>query len=229
MVKAKRKPLEELKAVVKDYSRVLNVGCGGCVSVCLAGGQREVNLLNTQLGMLLEADNIPTRIDGFTVERQCNEQFLESLDARVNRYDCLLSMACGAGVQLLAERYPGTPVFPAVNTVAVGIDREVGIYEERCRACGECVLGYTAGICPITRCAKSLFNGPCGGTNITSCEVAKDIPCAWLDIYNRLESQNRLEDIQRIKVVMEWQNTIRRMIVQEPYEKRYEEKVKKKK
>lgn len=228
MVKAKRKPLEEIKDFVKGYTRVLNVGCGGCVSVCLAGGQKEVNHLNAQLNMLMDAERISTRIEGFTVERQCNEQFLEDLDARVKRYDCLMSMACGAGAQLLASRYPETPVFPAVNTAAIGIDREVGVYEERCRACGECVLGYTAGICPITRCAKSLFNGPCGGTNITSCEVANDIPCAWLDIYNRLAAQDRLDDIKKIKIPMEWQNTIRRMIVQEPYEKRYLEKIKKK-
>lgn len=228
MVKAKRKPLEEIKEAVKGYTRVLNIGCGGCVSVCLAGGQKEVSHLNAQLSLLLDAERVATRVDGFTVERQCNEQFLEDLDSRVSRYDCLMSMACGAGVQLLAERYPDTPVFPAVNTVAIGIDREVGIYEERCRACGECVLGYTAGICPVTRCAKGLFNGPCGGTNITSCEVANDIPCAWLDIYNRLEAQNRLDDIKKIKTPMAWQNTIRRMIVQEPFEKRYTENSKKK-
>ncbi|MFZ7126219.1 MAG: methylenetetrahydrofolate reductase C-terminal domain-containing protein [Desulfobacterales bacterium] len=228
MVKAERKPLEEIKEAVKGYARVLNVGCGGCVSVCLVGGQKEVNRLNAQLNLLFETERLHTRVEGFTVERQCNEQFLVDLDERVKRYDCLMSMACGAGVQLMAERYPAIPVFPAVNTVAIGIDREVGIYEERCRACGECVLGYTGGICPITRCAKSLFNGPCGGTNITACEVSKDIPCAWLDIYNRLAAQNRLDDIKKIKVPMEWQNTTRRMIVQEPYEKRYIEQVKKK-
>ncbi len=228
MIKAKKKPLEEIKDAVSGYTRVLNVGCGGCVSVCLAGGQKEIQHLNAQLNMIFEAGGLATRVDGFTVERQCNEQFLDSLDLRVKRYDCLMSMACGAGVQLLAERYPDIPVFPAVNTVAIGIDREVGVYEERCRACGECVLGYTAGICPITRCAKSLFNGPCGGTNITSCEVAGDIPCAWLDIYKRLEAQGRLDDIKKIKTPMQWQNTIRRMIVQAPYEKRYQEKQKKK-
>jgi hypothetical protein len=126
-------------------------------------------------------------------------------------------MACGAGVQLLAERYAHVPVFPAVNTIAIGIDRDIGIYEERCRSCGECVLSYTAGICPVTRCAKGLFNGPCGGTKITSCEVDDDTPCAWIEIYNRLKTQNRLEDILKVKPPMEWQNTTRRMVVQDPW------------
>jgi ferredoxin len=221
VVKGKRKPLEELKENIKPYARVLNVGCGGCVSVCLVGGQKEVDHLNAEMNMLMKAEGIATRLEGFTVERQCNEQFLEDLDQRVKGYDCLMSMACGAGVQLLAARYPRTPVFPAINTSAIGIDCEVGVYEERCRACGECVLGYTAGICPVTRCAKSLFNGPCGGTNITSCEVSGDIPCAWLEIYNRLEAQNRLDDIRKIRVPMQWRNTIRRRIIQDPYAKRY--------
>ena len=221
MVKGKRKPLEELKEAVKRYARVLNVGCGGCVSVCLVGGLKEVDHLNAEMNMLMKAEGIATRFDGFTVERQCNEQFLEDLDRRVRGYDCLMSMACGAGAQLLATRYPQTPVFPAINTSAIGIDCEVGVYEERCRACGECVLGYTGGICPVTRCAKGLFNGPCGGTNITSCEVSEEIPCAWLEIYNRLEAQNRLEDIRKIRAPMQWQNTFRRRIVQEPYARRY--------
>lgn len=224
MVKAKKKALEEIIKAVQRYTRVLNVGCGGCVSVCLAGGQKEVHLLNTHLNAALRNADLATRVDGFTVERQCNERFLIDLDARVPQYDCLMSMACGAGVQLLAERYPDKPVFPAVNTIAIGIDRQIGVYEERCRACGECVLGYTGGICPITRCAKGLFNGPCGGTNRGNCEVSNEIPCAWQDIFNRLKAQNRLDDIRHIKPVMEWQNQTRRMIVQDEYAARYKSK-----
>lgn len=221
MVKAERKPLAEIKDAIQSYTRILNVGCGGCVSVCLVGGQKEVQLLNTQLNVMLQNDGRPGRLEGFTVERQCNRLHLVDLDARVARYDCLISMACGAGVQLLAERYPDKPVFPAVNTAAIGVDREIGVYEERCRACGDCVLGYTGGICPVTRCAKGLFNGPCGGTNRGFCEVSNDIPCAWQEIYERLKAQNRLEDIKKLRPPMEWQNTVRRLIVQEPYRQRY--------
>jgi len=130
-------------------------------------------------------------------------------------------MACGAGVQLMAEMFTDKPVFPALNTVSIGVDREIGMYEEKCRACGECVLAYTGGICPVTRCAKGVFNGPCGGTNQGKCEISQDIPCAWLDIYERLKAQNRLDDIMSIQTPMMWQNQVQRTIVQEPYEKRY--------
>ena len=161
------------------------------------------------------------QIDGYTIERQCNVEFLEGLEEMAKGYDCLLSMACGAGVQNLAERFADKPVFPAVNTVFIGIDRGLGWYEEKCRACGECVLGYTGGVCPVTRCAKSLFNGPCGGTQVDHCEVDKDVPCAWYDIYSRLKEQDRLENIIKIRPPMNWQNQVQRTLIQEPYKDRY--------
>jgi len=221
VIKSKRKPIEEIKDTLTDYKKILTIGCGGCASICLAGGQREVNSLNAELTIQYKLKNIQKEFGSYTVERQCNSQFLVELDEMVKDYDCILSMGCGAGVQLLAETFVTTPVFPALNTIAIGVDREIGIYEEKCRACGECVLAYTGGICPVTRCAKGLFNGPCGGTNGGMCEVGQDIPCAWLDIYERLKSQNRLEDIMKIQTPMMWQNQIQRTIVQEPYEKRY--------
>ncbi len=228
MVKGKRKPLEEIKSLISTFENILIVGCGGCVSVCLVGGQKETNTLNVELSMQYKQNKIKKGIKTHTIERQCNVQFLAELDEIVNEYDCLLSMACGAGVQYLADRFAQIPVFPAINTVAIGVDREIGIYEEKCRACGECVLAYTGGICPVTRCAKGLFNGPCGGTsNNGMCEVSAGhefewgIPCAWYQIYERLKAQNRLDYILKIQAPMEWQNQIQRTIVQEPYESRY--------
>jgi ferredoxin len=222
MIKAKRKPLTELKQSIQAYSKVLIVGCGGCVSVCLAGGQKEVNILKAELNAELKLDGQSKTLDGHTLERQCNVRFLDELADMVGSYDCILSMACGAGVQYLAERYPEIPVFPAVNTIAIGVDLDVGLYQEKCRACGECVLAYTAGICPVTGCAKSLFNGPCGGTNNGECELGNNIPCAWYEIYKRLEKQGRLDNILNIRPPMQWQNQVRRTFVQDAYAHRYE-------
>ena len=162
------------------------------------------------------------RVEAWTIERQCNAQFMADLDEKAENAGCILSMACGAGVQLVAERYPDKPVLPAVNTVCIGVDRDTGWYEEKCRACGECVLGYTGGVCPVTRCAKSLFNGPCGGTGKdNNCEVDKDIPCAWADIFKRLSSQGRLESILKVRPPMAWQNQKQRTLIQPEYEHRY--------
>lgn len=224
MVKGKRKPIEEIKSSIDAFNNILIVGCGGCVSVCLAGGQKETEALKADLTALHKQDKARKGLKTVTIERQCNMQFLAELDDKVQEYDCLISMACGAGVQYLAERFTQIPVFPGINTDGIGVDRGIGIYEEKCRGCGECVLTYTGGICPVTRCAKGLFNGPCGGTDNGRCEVGHDIPCAWYDIYERLKEQNRLDCILNIQISMQWQNQIQRTIVQEPYESRYIQK-----
>ncbi|MCP4717633.1 MAG: hypothetical protein GY868_21125 [Deltaproteobacteria bacterium] len=221
MVKSEVKPLEEIKQSISGYARVLNTGCGGCASICLAGGMKEVENLNTKLQLSCKSNNIKLTIDGFTVERQCEIPFLAELDDIVPAYDALISMACGAGVQYLAERFPDKPVFPAVNTRFVGVNRDLGWYEERCQTCGDCVLGITGGICPVTRCAKSLFNGPCGGPQDGHCEVDANTPCAWVDIYNRLKAQNRLDKIINYFPVREWQNQVQGTIMLEGYRGRY--------
>lgn len=228
MVKGKRKPIEEIKSLIDTFDNILIVGCGGCVSVCLVGGQKETHTLKVDLSMLYKRNKIKKNIGTYTIERLCNVQFLAEMDEIATEYDCLVSMACGAGTQYLADRFTHIPVFPAINTVFIGVDREIGVYEEKCRACGECVLAYTGGICPVTRCAKGLFNGPCGGTlNNGLCEVNDcddfgfSIPCAWYQIYERLKVQNRLDCILKIQSPMQWQNQIQRTVVQKPYENRY--------
>ncbi len=221
MIKASPKPVEEILEYIAPFERILIAGCGGCTSVCLAGGQKEVNILKSEINSARPKAKPVKKIYTHTVERQCNLSFLAELDEIAGSVDCMLSMACGAGIQLLAERYRKTPVFPAVNTLAIGIDRDIGLYEESCRACGECVLAYTAGICPVTQCSKGLFNGPCGGTQGDKCEVSPDLPCAWHEIYKRLKEQNRLDDILKIRKPMAWQNQVKRRIVQKGYEARY--------
>jgi ferredoxin len=222
MIVGERKPLEEIKEMLKGYPKVLNVGCGGCTSICLSGGQREVRVLNDDLRNVFQGNPSPVQFDELTIERQCNADFFSELDEMVKAYDAVLSMACGAGVQFVAERYPEKPVFPALNTIFVGADREIGWYEENCRTCGDCILGETAGICPVTRCAKSLFNGPCGGTSRDGkCEVSKDTPCAWYEIYDRLKKQGRLSNIIKVNPAREWHNQTRRSLIHEPYKQRY--------
>ena len=181
MIVAKRKPFDEIMQLIKGYKKVLVVGCGTCVAVCLAGGEKEVAVLTTELDMGRKLANNPVQLGSITLERQCDREYLAQLDGMVKDYDALISMACGVGIQFLAERFPDTPVFPAVDTTGLAVNQDVGWYEERCRSCGRCVLGLTGGICPVTMCAKGLYNGPCGGTNKGSCEINADQPCAWND------------------------------------------------
>ena len=219
MIVAKRKPFEEIKEMIKGYKKVLKVGCGTCVAVCLAGGEKEVDVLNIELDMAGKLDENPIELGAMTIERQCDREYLEALDPLVDDYDAILSMACGAGIQFLAERYPHKPIFPAVDTTFIGVNQGVGWYEERCRSCGSCVLGLTGGICPVTMCAKGLYNGPCGGTNKGSCEIDKDQPCAWYLIYERLSRQGRLDNILKFSPATDWQNQIPRTLIQPGYKK----------
>ena len=219
MIVGKRKPFEEIKGLLKEYKKVLNVGCGTCVAVCLVGGEKEVDVLNAELEMARKLDNNPIELGACTVERQCDREYLAELDNMVEGYEAILSMACGVGVQFLAERFPHIPVFPAVDTSGLSANQAVGWYEERCRACSNCVLGITGGICPVTMCAKGLYNGPCGGTNQGSCEINKDQPCAWYMIYERLEKQGRLDNIIQFIPSQDWQNQVPRTLIQPGYNK----------
>ena len=221
MIVAERKPFDEIKTLVNDYDKILTVGCGTCVAVCLAGGEKEVGVLNAELTMARKLEEHPLEIGAITVERQCDREFLAKLDDIVNDYEAMISMACGAGVQFLSERYSDIPIFPAVNTTFIGVNQDIGWYEEKCRACGDCVLGMTAGICPVTLCAKSLFNGPCGGTNDGSCEISTDQPCAWFQIYERLSKQNRLNNIIEICPPNDWRNQVPGKIIQARYKEKY--------
>ena len=220
MIVAERKPFNEIRTMVQSYKKVLTVGCGTCVAVCLAGGEKEVGVLNAELQLARKMAGDPITLGACTVERQCDMEFLEELDSMVDEYDAIISMACGAGVQFVGERFPNIPVFPAVDTSFIGVNRDVGWYEEKCRACGTCVLGMTSGICPVTMCAKGLFNGPCGGTNKGSCEIHTDQPCAWYKIHERLAGQDRLANILEICPPNDWRNQTPRTIVQPGYEER---------
>ena len=218
MIVAERKPFDEIRDMVAGYKKVLTVGCGTCVAVCLAGGSKEVETLNAELNLAFGKEKI--EFGAQTLERQCDMEFLDELGDVVEGYDALLSMACGAGIQFLAERFPDTPVLPAVNTTFIGVNLDVGWYEEKCRACGSCVLGMTGGICPVTMCAKSLFNGPCGGTNNGSCEIDPEQPCAWYQIYERLARQGRLDQIIELSPPNDWSNQKPRKLIQPGYEER---------
>ena len=123
MIVAERKPLEEIKAMLEGYRRVLTVGCGTCVAVCLAGGEKEVGILNAELQMARKIDGVPVTVGAACVERQCDMEFLDELEGQVDQYDVILSMACGAGVQFMAERFPDVPVVPAVDTTFIGANR----------------------------------------------------------------------------------------------------------
>ncbi len=198
MIIAERKPFKEIQEAVAPYEHVLIVGCGTCVAVCLAGGEKEVGLLASQLKLARKLAGQNGRIGEVTVERQCDREFIQPLRDTVAEYDAIISTACGAGVQFLAAMPEMKPVFPALNTTFIGVNEAAGLYTERCRACHQCYLGLTGGICPQTMCPKGLLNGPCGGNIQGKCEVNQDRACAWCEIYEKMAGEGRLGELEAI-------------------------------
>jgi ferredoxin len=204
MIVAEKKPVEEIIGYVQDYSRLLVLGCNECVTVCEAGGKKEVEILASTLRMYFQKEGKQVTIDEHTLERQCDHEYLEEIRDRVDSYDAILSLACGVGIQFTAEKYHSTPVFPGVNTCFLGATEQRGIWGERCQACGQCVLALTGGICPVSRCAKRVLNGPCGGSSKGKCEISKETDCAWQLIIDRLKAMDRLADYEKLFDIKDW-------------------------
>ncbi len=204
MITGELKSVEEIAATLADFKNVLVVGCGGCVSVCLTGGDREARVLAGELKGVRHYIGNPPAFAVKTIERQCETDWLKSYFIIPEGVDAVLSLACGAGVQTMAAVFDPLPVIPALNTTFLGANIEQGVFQEMCRGCGDCVLAYTGGICPVARCAKGLFNGPCGGSQNGSCEIRMDVPCAWAMIFYRLKRQNKLDLLLEVRTPRDW-------------------------
>lgn len=204
MIVAEQKPLDEIKGLIAEADNVLVVGCGTCVTVCFAGGEKEAGILTSSLRMSTKLDGNPKEVSHVTVQRQCEWEYIDPLAAQIEEVDVVVSLGCGIGVQALAERFPKAFVVPGLDTIMLGMPVEQGVWEERCAACGSCILGLTGGICPIARCAKQLLNGPCGGSQNGICEIGEDTPCAWQLIYDKLKSLDRLHLIMDYVPPKDW-------------------------
>jgi len=210
MIVASPKTITELKDIISAHKNVLFVGCGTCVSVCLAGGEREVSIASYSVRMARKLDRNPVEISQITIERQCDNEFLKELAEPVSKVEAVVSFGCGAGVQAIAERFPEKPVYAGLNTQFLGVLEEQAVWNEKCLGCGQCMLAQFGGICPVTRCAKSLLNGPCGGARNGLCEInlAKEItpevPCAWLQIYDRLAALGELDRLLELTPPKDW-------------------------
>lgn len=204
MITAEQKPIDEIKRMIEPYETILVLGCGSCVAECAAGGEKETAMLASVLRMAAKIDGKTLLAEAKTVERQCVKDFILPLDEIIDHYDAVLSLGCGAGVQAVAEIFSDIPIIPALNTKFIGETKDQGYWVENCIGCGDCMLYYFGGICPLTRCAKNLLNGPCGGSKDGKCEVDPEVPCAWQLIFERLSRFNALERLEKIYPPRDW-------------------------
>ncbi len=196
-----QKPWEEILEMLKPADNVYLIGCGTCATMCQTGGKSQVMEMKDRLeatgkqvtGWMV----IPTVCDELT--KYALEETAEDIEAA----DGILAMHCAFGVQTITL-YTDKLVYPALNTLFIGIEDSPGHFIEVCKQCGDCVMGKSAGLCPLVRCAKGLLNGPCGGSVEGKCEVSPDIPCVWQMIVDRLQTLGRLDILEELVPVRDW-------------------------
>lgn len=195
------KPFDELEQMLNGYNTIYIIGCGTCATMLHTGGKSEVEDLSKKL------ESAGKKIaGGMVIPTTCDELSGDALacnDVDVKKADCIMVMSCAFGVQNIAL-HTDKRVFPALNTMFMGKEEPLGSITELCMQCGRCILDSTAGICPVVNCAKSLLNGPCGGSVNGKCEVSADIPCAWQLIIERLSAFNRLDELEKIQPIKDW-------------------------
>ncbi|MGX4598443.1 methylenetetrahydrofolate reductase C-terminal domain-containing protein [Faecalimicrobium sp. JNUCC 81] len=203
MIISEKKPMEEVLGFLKNAEKVVLVGCNQCAATCKSGGEEEVVKMKEDL------ESEGKKVLGYTIlDPACNllksKKDLKALKEELKEADAVLSLACGDGTQTIVKNLKKTPVYPGNNTMFIGETKRVGEFEEACKACGECELGWTGGICPVTMCAKGLINGACGGAKNGKCEVSPENECAWIKIYERLNDIDQLENLLEIRPMKDY-------------------------
>ena len=192
MIITTTKPLSEISKNISPYNKIFVVGCAACATKCQTGGEEQVKKIIEDLKKQNKT------VTGYAVlDTPCDMRIVKKELAKlpqVKASDALLILACGGGVQAI-EKIIDLPLSPALDPVFLGTIERIGVYDEFCTICGQCIIDKTGGICPITRCAKSLVNGPCGGAVNGKCEIDPDRDCAWVLIYNKLKKINRRDNI----------------------------------
>ena len=203
-----KKPFEEVIGAMKQAKKIAIISCGSCAAMCQTGGTEEAKAMAEKLEM--EGFEITTVI---VPEEVCDNRVmkkdLRKIEEDLQNTDAILTLSCGLGVasitEVLSNKHPDIPVFIGTNTEFMGMTERIGRFYMRCRGCGDCLLNETGGICPITTCAKSLMNGPCGGMVDGKCEVGNyEKDCGWVLIYERLKELGRLDLFLKLRDPVDW-------------------------
>jgi hypothetical protein len=202
MIVSAQKPREEILGYLDDENSVFILGCNGCAQASGTGGPAQV----AEMKQALEA--VGKKVTGTTViDFLCQKALVKSrLRARIEQIqaaDSILVMTCGLGVQAVAASV-NKVCHPACDTINMGGNRGEWTGDERCLECGECLLEYTGGICPLTACTKSLINGACGGASKGKCELDPEKDCGWELIYERLKQKNQLDKLKTFIPPKSW-------------------------
>lgn len=197
MLVSQLKPFEEILAYLQGESRVFLVGCNGCAEASHTGGEAQVLEMKEKLEAVGKQVT-GSKIVDFLCDKALIKVSLAPYAKQIAESDSLVAMTCGVGIQAVATCI-AKPVHPATNTLSMGGARGEWRGTERCLECGDCLLDYTGGICPLTACSKGLINGQCGGSKNGMCEVEPTVRrCGWVLIYERLKEIGRLDKMRQL-------------------------------
>ena len=188
------KPEEELDRLLEGISRVFIVGCGTCVTLTKTGGAEQVEAMKESL--LAKGKMVTGQMVAPVACDELSHELIAEEGEGVRAAEALVIMTCAYGVQTIGSQL-GQMVVPALDTLFIGKESAAGTFQEVCQQCGQCIIGETGGLCPVTSCHKGLVNGPCGGTNAGKCEVDSNKDCVWTLIYNRLKGFDKLDLMRR--------------------------------
>lgn len=207
MIATKQKPFEEILESLQGEQKIFIVGCGDCAAICHTGGEEEVWAMEEKL-----TSHGKTVVGTVVIDIACHTLKVRSIfnefKDRIDEADGLLVLACGAGVQSAAQVTDKT-VHPGCDSLFLANIRRHEHFTERCSMCGQCILDLTRGICPVTRCAKGLLNGPCGGAKDGKCEIDLQRDCCWVEIYQRLKERGELDRLRRYQPPKDFQRTVK--------------------
>lgn len=202
MLISEQKPFEEILGYLNGDKNIFLIGCKGCAEGWGSGGEKQV----AEMGERLHEQG-KTITGSVVVDMLCDSALirlkLRTYKKEIAAADSILVLTDGAGVQTVSELV-NKVVHPGCNTLSSGGAHAEWKEAERCLECGDCMLEFTGGICPIARCSKHLLNGPCGGSQGGKCEVDPDIPCVWQEIVDQLDRLGQLNKLERLVTPKNW-------------------------
>lgn len=206
MIITKQKKFEDLLNSV-GKGPVFIIGCTECATLCHTGGEEEV------LAMKDAFEKKQVRVSGWVIlEPACHlnndKRLLRSFKEELSKSKKILVLACGNGVQTITEIFDDKDIISGTDTLFLGEIKRVNEFDKRCDMCGECLLDLFGGLCPVSRCPKSMLNGPCGGAKGGKCEINPDMDCVWDQIYNRLKQSGKLHLLEEIQKPKDWSKSL---------------------
>ena len=202
MLISEQKPLEEILSYLDGEKSIFVIGCKGCAEGWGSGGEKQVAEMRNTLQEKGKAVTGSVVVD-MLCDAALTRLKLKSYRKEIAAANSVLVLTDGVGVQTVAEVVDKV-VHPGCNTLSSGGAHAEWKESERCLECGDCMLEFTGGLCPIARCSKHLLNGPCGGSQGGKCEVDPSIPCVWQQIVDHLAKIGQLGKLEGLVAPKNW-------------------------